>query len=454
MDTSCSNSLKPSRRKIAEQIARISLPAVVTNISVPLLSIVDTAIVGHMGAQKYIGAVAVGGVIFNVLYWVFAFLRMGTSGLTSQAFGRGDRRDIALQLSRPLALAAVFGLLLVALGGVAADVAFAFISASDDVEPLAREYFRTGIFGAPAVLGWYAFSGWFLGMQNSRYPMVVAITQNLVNIAASLFFVYVLGFGIKGVALGMVTAQYTGLAMCVALWRIKYASGLPRPEWAEVFDARGMSRFFSVNKDIFLRTVCIVFVMSYFTSAGAAMNDTFLAVNALLMQLFIIFSYFMDGFAYAGEALVGRYVGERNRPAFSMVVRQLLYVGAALAVVFTLFYFAGGRGFLSMLTDDNATVSAAMVYLPWAACVPVVSFGAFVLDGVCIGATASRVMLLSSFLAAVVFFNMFILLRGMAGNNALWAAFLAYLAVRTLVNAAFYGRLVRHTFVLPQKSGN
>ena len=161
----------------------------------------------------------------------------------------------------------------------------------------------------------------------------------------------------------------------------------------------------------------------------------------------------MDGFAYAGEALVGRYVGERNRPAFSMVVRQLLYVGAALAVVFTLFYFAGGRGFLSMLTDDNATVSAAMVYLPWAACVPVVSFGAFVLDGVCIGATASRVMLLSSFLAAVVFFNMFILLRGMAGNNALWAAFLAYLAVRTLVNAAFYGRLVRHTFVLPQKSG-
>ena len=436
MDTSCSNSLKPSRRKIAEQIARISLPAVVTNISVPLLSIVDTAIVGHMGAQKYIGAVAVGGVIFNVLYWVFAFLRMGTSGLTSQAFGRGDRRDIALQLSRPLALAAVFGLLLVALGGVAADVAFAFISASDDVEPLARE-----------------FSGWFLGMQNSRYPMVVAITQNLVNIAASLFFVYVLGFGIKGVALGMVTAQYTGLAMCVALWRIKYASGLPRPEWAEVFDVRGMSRFFSVNKDIFLRTVCIVFVMSYFTSAGAAMNDTVLAVNALLMQLFIIFSYFMDGFAYAGEALVGRYVGERNRPAFSMVVRQLLYVGAALAVVFTLFYFAGGRGFLSMLTDDNATVSAAMVYLPWAACVPVVSFGAFVLDGVCIGATASRVMLLSSFLAAVVFFNMFILLRGMAGNNALWAAFLAYLAVRTLVNAAFYGRLVRHTFVLPQKSG-
>ena len=303
------------------------------------------------------------------------------------------------------------------------------------------------------MLGWYAFSGWFLGMQNSRYPMVVAITQNLVNIAASLFFVYVLGFGIKGVALGMVTAQYTGLAMCVALWRIKYASGLPRPEWAEVFDARGMSRFFSVNKDIFLRTVCIVFVMSYFTSAGAAMNDTVLAVNALLMQLFIIFSYFMDGFAYAGEALVGRYVGERNRPAFSMVVRQLLYVGAALAVVFTLFYFAGGRGFLSMLTDDNATVSAAMVYLPWAACVPVVSFGAFVLDGVCIGATASRVMLLSSFLAAVVFFNMFILLRGMAGNNALWAAFLAYLAVRTLVNAAFYGRLVRNTFVLPQKSG-
>ena len=214
-------------------------------------------------------------------------------------------------------------------------------------------------------------------MQNSRYPMVVAITQNLVNIAASLFFVYVLGFGIKGVALGMVTAQYSGLAMCVALWRIKYASGLPRPEWAEVFDARGMSRFFSVNKDIFLRTVCIVFVMSYFTSAGAAMNDTVLAVNALLMQLFIIFSYFMDGFAYAGEALVGRYVGERNRPAFSMVVRQLLYVGAALAVVFTLFYFAGGRRFLSMLTDDNATVSAAMVYLPWAACVPVVSFGAF-----------------------------------------------------------------------------
>lgn len=445
--------IQPVGSAIAEQIARIALPAVVSNISVPLLSLVDTAIVGHMGAEKYIGAVAVGGTVFNVVYWLFGFLRMGTSGLTAQAFGSGNAKEMALQLARPVALALFFGMVLVLLGGVAANAAFMLIGASADVEPLARAYFAVGIFGAPAVLAMYAFSGWFIGMQNSRYPMSVAILQNLVNVAASLVFVYVLRLGVAGVALGTVTAQYFGLAMCVVMWRRKYARMLPRPLAGEVFDTRGLSRFFGVNRDIFLRTLCIIAVMSYFTAAGAAMGDTVLAVNSLLMQLFIVFSYFMDGFAYAGEALAGRYVGEHNREAFSAVVRRLFYIGSFLAAMFTLSYFAGGRGFLSLLTDNKETVAAAMSYLCWAACVPAASFVAFVLDGICVGTTASRLMLLSSSLAAAVFFAVFFAFRDVAGNDALWAAFLSYLSVRGLVEVAFYSRMARRAFIVHRNIG-
>ncbi len=442
-------SLNVARRPVTAQIARIALPAIAANLSVPLLSIVDTSIVGHMGERKYIGAVALGGVIFNVLYWMLGFLRMGTSGLTSQAFGRGDKRDIALQLARPLALAAAVGALLALSGSLTANAAFAILPASQDVEPLAREYFRTAVCGAPAVLGLYVFSGWFLGMQNSRYPMLAAISQNLVNIAASLAFVYGAGFGITGVALGTVTAQYFGLSVCVVLWRVKYAKRLPRPALREITDVRGLSRFFSVNRDIFLRTAFLVLVMSYFTSAGAAMSDTILAVNSLLMQLFIIFSYFMDGFAYAGEALAGRYAGEQDRLAFSSVTKRLLLIGTLLAALHSSVYCAGGKAFLSLLTNDSITVAAAARYLPLAACVPAVSFGAFVLDGIYIGATAARLMLLSTFLAAAVFFGIFFAFRDTAANYALWGAFLAYLATRTSAEALLYRRMARRVFVLP-----
>ena len=417
------------------QILHIALPSIVSNITVPLLGLVDVAIVGHLGSAAYIGAITVGGMLFNMAYWLFAFLRMGTSGLTAQAYGRGDRAETVRVLVRALGVALAIGVALVALSRPVADVAFRLIPCSPEVEASARVYFALLVWGAPAVLGLYGFAGWFVGMQNARFPMAVAITQNVVNIVASAALVFGLGWQVEGVAAGTLIAQYAGLLMAVAGWWRGYRADTRGVSLRPVTDRAALSRFFAVNRDIFLRTLCLIAVTVCFTSSGAAAGDTVLAANALLMQLFMLFSYVMDGFAYAGEALAGRYVGAADAAGFRRTVRRLFGWGLVLAVPFTLAYGAGGRTFLSLLTSETSVVDMAMAYLPWAVAIPLTSFAAFLFDGIFIGATATGRMLLAMAVASAVFFISYYLLTDTLGNHALWLAFLAYLGARSGVEA-------------------
>lgn len=437
------------------QILRIALPSIVSNITVPLLGLIDVAIVGHLGAPAYIGAIAVGGMLFNIIYWIFGFLRMGTSGMTSQAYGKRDLPETVRLLLRSVGIGLMVACCLLILQVPIRQAALLIIHPTDEVRELATLYFHICIWGAPAMLGLYGLSGWYIGMQNSRIPMYIAITQNIVNIIASLCLVYLCGMKVEGVALGTLIAQYAGFLMGVALWlryygRLKKYMGIKNEKLilkeGGIWQKEAMLRFFRVNRDIFLRTLCLVAVTLFFTSAGASQGVIVLAVNTLLMQFFTLFSYVMDGFAYAGEALSGRYIGARNRNAFMDTTRRLFAWGGAMALLFTLMYALGGNAFLGLLTDDREVIAAADTYFYWALAIPAAGIAAFIWDGIFIGATATRPMLLSMAVAAAGFFALYYGLRPLLGNHALWLAFLTYLFLRGVVQTALIGKVTRKIF--------
>lgn len=421
-----------------QQILHIALPSIVSNITVPLLGLIDVSIVGHLGAASYIGAIAVGGMLFNMIYWLFGFLRMGTGGLTAQAYGRHDLQEVTRILLRSLSISLLLALALLLLQYPIRNIAFMCMDTSEEVRQLATLYFHICICGAPATLGLYGFTGWYIGMQNSRFPMFIAITQNIVNIAASLFFVFVLKMKVEGVALGTLVAQYAGLGMACLLWLAYYRPLRKYLRQKALFDRTEMKRFFQVNRDIFIRTLCLIAVTVFFTSTGAAYGDVVLAVNALLMQLFTLFSYFMDGFAYAGEALTGKYIGAKDDQSLRLTIRHLFKWGIALSLLFTLLYGAGGKSFLGLLTNDTSVISASEEYIYWVLAIPLAGFSAFLLDGICIGATATHLMLRSMLVASASFFLLYYGLHDTLGNHALWMAFIVYLALRGIVQAFYY----------------
>ena len=425
-----------------QQILHIALPAIISNITVPLLGMVDMAIVGHIGDATYLGAIAVGSMLFNVVYWLFGFLRMGTGGLTSQAYGSEDRVEQKRILFRSLAIAALVGVLFILLQMPIRNLAFHLLGATQEVRLLASRYYAICVWGAPAVLGLYSMTGWFLGMQNSRFPMFVSILQNVINILCSLLFVFALRMKIEGVAWGTLIAQYVGFSMALLLFMSRYkAHRTEQVSLKELFHWEAMKRFFVVNRDIFLRTLCLVAVTLYFTSVGARQGDLVLAVNALLMQLFTFYSYFMDGFAYAGEAVCGRYLGARQRSDFYTTIRRLFLWGGGLMLLFTLLYAGAGTSFVNLLTDDAQVLAEATIYLPWVAFIPLTGMAAFLLDGVYIGATATRPMLLSMLVATVLFFSIYLLFSPIISNHALWLAFLIYLSARGGLLALYLPRL-------------
>ncbi|MDE7443019.1 MAG: MATE family efflux transporter, partial [Muribaculaceae bacterium] len=308
-------------KHINRQILAIAVPAIIANITTPLLSIVDVTIVGHLGSDAFLAAIAIGGSMFNMLYWLFGFLRMGTSGLTAQAFGANDANAQALTLYRAILMAFAAGLIMILLHAPIADITLSFMDANTTTTQLAREYFSICIYGAPAVLGTYVLSGWFLGMQNSRAQMWISLVINVTNIVASLCLVYLLNLDITGVACGTLTAQWIGLLTALILSR-RYS--IKRPTLKMILRISELRRFFAVNTDIFLRTLCLVCVTVWFTRAGAQQSTIILDVNTLLLQLFMLFSYFMDGFAFAGEALCGRYAGARHEQGLNRCIKTLL----------------------------------------------------------------------------------------------------------------------------------
>lgn len=422
-----------------KQILHIALPSIISNITVPLLALVDTTIVGHLGSASYIAAIALGGMIFNMIYWLFNFLRMGTGGLTAQAYGANQHQATSYILLRSLTIAGGIALTLLLLQRPIFQVTFHFVTATAEVRSLASIYFYILIWGAPAMLALYSFTGWFLGMQNARIPMCIAITQNVVNIAVSTFLVFGCHLKIEGVALGTLISQYTALLLAVIFCLTKF-DVKQHFELKAILDINTLKRFFQINRDIFLRTLCLIAVTTYFTSAGSTQGELTLAANTLLMQFFIIFSYFMDGFAYAGEALGGRYFGAHDRLNFQRVTRCLFAWGGALSVLFFFIYFLSGTSLLHLLTDDSQVINRAQQYLPIIYFIPLISFAAFLFDGLYIGTTATRYMLISMFCASAAFFVLINVCT--LSNTLLWLAFLVYLGGRGLMQAFLFKKAV------------
>ena len=422
-------------------ILHLAIPSIVSNITVPLLGLVDVTIVGHLGATAYIGAIAVGGLLFNILYWNFGFLRMGTSGLTSQAYGRKDKEAEIRVLVQAVSVGLFSALAMLILQYPIERLAFRLLDTSAEVEQYAVTYFRICIWGAPAVLAQYSFTGWFIGMQNSRYPMYIAIVMNVINIVCSSCFVFLFKMKVEGVALGTVVAQYSGVMMALGFWYYNYKELRGRITFKGSLQLIAMRRFFAVNRDIFLRTLCLIGVTTFFTSTGARQGDVILAVNTLLMQLFTLFSYIMDGFAYAGEALSGRYVGACNLVQLKRAVKALFCWGVVLSLVFTLLYGIGGENFLGLLTNDTVVIETAGRYFYWVLAIPLAGFAAFLWDGILIGATATRFMLWAMLVASGSFFVIYYCFSGATNNHTLWLAFLVYLALRGIMQTIWSRRV-------------
>lgn len=413
------------------KILQLAVPNIISNISVPLLSMIDLSLMGHLETEAHINAIALGGMIFNFIYWGLAFLRMGTVGFTAQAFGQRDLKECLLVLQRALLMAFSGGLLIIILQKPILELSFLIIETSSETEYFARQYFSIRIFAAPASIGLFAFTGWFIGMQNAKTPMVVTIVVNALNILFNFLFVF--GFAMKsdGVAWGTLIAQYCGLVFAV-FFIFRYYKKLFKykaPEQLLRLDA--IKHFFKVNANIFIRMLAVIFVFSFFTTQSAKIGDTVLAVNTLLMQFLMFFSFLADGFAYAGEALVGKYIGAKDRNGLRLSVKWLFVWGIGIACLFTAVYFFAGENILYLLTDNPDIISNAAPYLIFIVVLPVSGFAAYIWDGIFIGATASKAMRNSMLVAAFfVFLPVYYFLFPYIGNHSLWLAMILFMFTR------------------------
>lgn len=422
------------------EILDIAVPSIISNITVPLLSLVDLTIVGHLGNPSYIAAIAVGGMVFNMIYWLCSFLRMGTTGIAAQYHGAGQKNNVAATLQRSLALALGLSLLQILFQEPVLLLARQLMETTPQVWESVSLYYHICIWGAPVMLMQYCFSGWFVAVQEARYPLYVALFQNVLNITCSAVFVFCLHLGVQGVALGTLIAQYGSLLLSflfLSRW-LRRNPGVRFLSLAPLRDVKALLRLFDVNKDIFLRTVCLVCVTLYFTSTGTEQGEIVLSANVFLMQFFTFYSYFMDGFAYAGESLTGKYYGAGDRAGMKRILRTLFRWGGGMALLFTGIYLLGGASALSLLTDNEEVVGKAQEYLFWVLCIPLCSVAAFLWDGVFVGLTATRQMLVSMFLAMAVFFCVQWIEPCADRNDTLWLAFVLYLLVRGMVQAWLY----------------
>lgn len=420
-----------------KKILDLAIPNIISNISIPLLGIVDMALMGHLESDAYIGAIALGSLIFNFIYWSLGFLRMGTSGFTAQAWGRKDLPETILVFSRAALIASCAGVLLLLIQRPVESLSFLVLKGETRVEELAMAYFRIRIWAAPAALGQFALLGFFLGMQNARLPMVVLVSTNLINIGCSYLFVMQLGMESNGVALGTVIAQYCGLFIALFFFRKYFSRLFPYWSWQATLRWDKLKHFLLINKDIFIRTMCLVVVFSIFTARSASNDvqnqgeETILAVNSLLMQFFMFFSFLIDGFAHASEALTGKFIGARNRSSLIRSIKLLFIWGTGISVLFTLIYLLGGDVIFRMLTNNPEVIANARPYFFWVVMVPMISYTAFLWDGIFIGATAGpemrNAMLISTLL---IFFPAYILAGRYMGNHGLWLAFTLFMIAR------------------------
>ncbi|MEO1448875.1 MAG: MATE family efflux transporter [Bacteroidota bacterium] len=413
------------------EILRLAIPNILSNLTVPLLGIVDTALMGRLDGEAYIGAVALGSMLLNFVYWSFGFLRMGTTGLTAQAYGQEDVAEQATLIGRSLSVGVVSGLCIVLLQIPLVWIGFQLIPGEAEVLELARQYVLIRIWDAPATIGLYALIGWFLGMQNARLPLLLTILVNVVNIVGNLYFVLHLGMKADGVAWGTVLAQYTGFIAGLSLLFWRYRDLLRRLNTSILFKISGYRHFFAVNADMFVRTVLLLFVFAFFTAQGSGIDAMTLAANQILLQYFHTMAFGVDGFAFAAESLVGRFIGAKDATRLRQVVREIFMWGVGLGLVFTLIYLIAGEGLLTIFTDQVAVIAAARPYLPWMYAFPLAGAVAFMWDGIYVGATASRPMRNSMLIATfLVFLPLWYIATPIWGNHGLWLALLSLMVMR------------------------
>ncbi|QZE13497.1 MATE family efflux transporter [Halosquirtibacter laminarini] len=415
------------------KILSLAIPNIISNITVPLLSLVDLALMGHLDSDIYIGAISLGGVLFNFIYWAFNFLRMGTSGLTGQAYGANDHKRVNHLLYQSLLVSLMIAVSLIVLQRPIEWLSFNLLEGSQEVKDSARIYFQIRIWAAPATLGLYALNGWLVGMKNAKISMIVAILVNIVNIVLNSLFVLVLGLTSDGVALATVISQYVGLIVTAVLIYRNFNAWIGWTHLKSYLDLGDLKRFFSLNKDIFIRTLCIIIVFTFFTSKSAGVNDQVLAANTLLLQFMMFFSFFMDGFAFAGESLSANLYGAKKVESFYKLLKLLFLWGICLSILFSLVYGLLGKSILSILTNNNEVIGVASDYIGWVVLVPVLSFSAYIWDAIYIGVTSSKAMKDTMLMSTLLlFFPVWYFCKPWFGNHALWFAMISFMFGRGL----------------------
>ncbi len=426
--------------KLNKRVLQLAIPNIISNISVPLLGAVDTAVIGHLEHVYYLGAIAVGSIIFDFIFWGFGFLRMGTTGLVAQAYGANNIQRTKVILVRVLLVALGGSVLILLLQYPLIEFSLWAIDATPEVEQYTRIYYKIRIFSAPATLSLFAINGWFLGMQNARYPMIITIFLNLLNITTNLIFVFYFGMNVDGVAWGSLLSSYCAIALAATLYFITYNKVKISVSWSDLVELEELKKFFSVNRDIFIRTLCLIFSYAFFTASSAKMGDVWLAANTILLQLWYISAYAVDGFAYAAESLVGRYVGARDFKKMKKAIWTCMAWGLGFGLVGTLFYAVFDRELLSIFTDKPLVIETAMIVAVWLIIAPIVNSVCFIWDGVYIGATSTSAMRNSMLIATILFFvPVYYLVKPYAGNHALWIAMTSFMVIRG-VTLTLYAR--------------
>ena len=420
------------------RVWRIAGPMILSNLTVPLLGIVDTAVVGHLDEPYHMGAVSIGAAIFGIVFWGFGFLRMGTTGITAQAFGQNDNNELRATLGRALLIAVIMSLLILVMQLPIGWLAFQVIQGSELVEQQGRVYYDIRIWSAPATLMNYVLLGWFLGIQNARAPLYILTFVNLINMLLDLLFVVGWGYGANGVAWASLIAEYFGLVF--ALWLVKqqlvqYPGKL---QHVLLLDKRKVRKMLSINKDIFIRNLCLMFSLAFFTAQGARFGDVVLAANAVLFNMYTFMAYGLDGFAHAAEALVGKAVGARDRKEYFAVIKTSAVWAFITSVLIVISYWLAGYWIIALMTDIEKVQQTALTYLPWMLLLPLISVWSFLLDGIYIGTTRAaemrNTMLFSTFL---IFLPLWYLLLPMQ-NHGLWLAFALFNTARAVSMALLF----------------
>ncbi len=429
-------------RSLNRQILGLAVPSILANITVPFVGIVDLAIAGHLGDAAAIGGIAVGTMLFDMLYWNVGFLRVGTGGITAQAYGRRDWKGAAETFVQGIATSLLMAFLCLVIQWLYVWVSFLVLDCTPEVASVAKEYFFIRIWAVPATMSLFVFKGWFIGMQNTVYSMITDIWVNVVNMVASWLLAFHTPLGLKGVAVGTLIAQWTGLALASLLLLGRYRSIVARASIRHAIRWQHIRSFFRINLDLFIRSFSMLVVYNGFTIIATYYGDTQLAVSAVMMKLLLLYSYFVDGFAYAGEALTGRFIGEQDKAQLHRVIRLLFWWCLGIAAVSTLAYAVIPQTLIGIITDDPAVHAGCKPFLFWLLLMPVFSCIAFVWDGIYIGATASRALRNGTVGSAVAFLAVYFLCARFFGIQSLYIAYFAHLIWRSAYQTLFARREV------------